>query len=64
MEIVFNALNVDGPVCEVNSEYCVGCGLCVPICPEDALVLFRRQQGEVPLPPEDPKTWGRIREEI
>jgi Pyruvate/2-oxoacid:ferredoxin oxidoreductase delta subunit len=60
----FNALNVDGPFCEVDSNYCVGCGLCVPICPEDTLVLVRRQGGEVPLPPENPKIWGKIRADL
>ncbi len=59
----FNALNVDA-MCEVDSAFCVGCGLCVPICPEDALVLIRRQQGEVPLPPENLKTWGKYRTEV
>lgn len=60
----FNALNVDGPVCEVDSTFCVGCGLCVPVCPDDALLLVRRQVGEVALPPQDPNTWGAIRAEI
>ena len=59
----FNALKVDA-VCEVDSAFCVGCGLCVPVCPEKALVLVRRQQGEVPLPPDNPKTWGKIRAEL
>jgi heterodisulfide reductase subunit A-like polyferredoxin len=57
----FNALNVDGPVCEVDPVTCVGCGLCVPVCPEDALILIRRPEGEVLLPPENLKTWGEVR---
>jgi NAD-dependent dihydropyrimidine dehydrogenase PreA subunit len=57
----FDALNVDGVVCEVDPDNCVGCGLCVPACPEDAMVLVRRASGEVPLPPESLKSWGEAR---
>jgi heterodisulfide reductase subunit A-like polyferredoxin len=58
----FNAMNVDGPVCEVDPEFCVGCGLCVPVCPENALVLQRRSEGEVKMPPKTLKEWGEIRQ--
>jgi heterodisulfide reductase subunit A-like polyferredoxin len=58
----FNAMNVDGPVCEVDPDYCVGCGLCVPVCPENALVLQRRSEGEVKMPPQTLKEWGEIRQ--
>ncbi|MCD6425854.1 MAG: 4Fe-4S binding protein [Anaerolineales bacterium] len=54
----FDALNVDGVVCEVDPRNCVGCGLCVPACPEEALVLHRREVGEVSLPPATLKNWG------
>jgi ferredoxin len=57
----FNALNVDSQVCEVDSVYCVGCGLCVTVCPEDSLVLIRREEGEIPTPPQTLKEWGEIR---
>ena len=60
----FDVLNVDGPVCEVDAVNCVGCGLCVPVCPEEAMVLVRRQGGEVPLPPENLKIWGQVRENL
>jgi len=56
----FNALDLDGSVCRVDVVNCVGCGLCVPVCPEDALVLIRRAVGEVPPPPVDYKSWGKI----
>ncbi|HCA81159.1 MAG TPA: 4Fe-4S ferredoxin [Bacteroidetes bacterium] len=36
---------------------CVGCGLCVLVCPTDALHLHRRNEGEVPEPPEDIHAW-------
>ena len=54
----FDALNVDGVVCEVDPRNCVGCGLCVPACPEEALVLVRREVGEVSPPPATLKNWG------
>lgn len=57
----FDALDVDGSVCQVEIANCVGCGLCVPVCPEDAMVLIRRPEGEVPPPPDNIKVWGELR---
>ena len=57
----FDALDVDGSVCQVDVVNCVGCGLCVPVCPEDAMVLIRRPDGEVLPPPENIKAWGELR---
>jgi len=59
----FNALDLDGDLCQVDLANCVGCGLCVPVCPEGALSLLRRPLGEVPPPPENIKEWGQIRSE-
>ena len=60
----FDALDIDGAVCKVDTVNCVGCGLCVPVCPEEAMVLIRREEGEVPLPPDNLKSWGEIRSNI
>lgn len=57
----FDALDVDGSVCQVDVVNCVGCGLCVPVCPEDAMVLIRRPEGEVLPPPENIIAWGELR---
>ena len=57
----FSALDIDSGVLQVDSANCVGCGLCVPVCPEEALVLIRRLEGEVPLPPDNIKVWGETR---
>jgi len=54
----FEALNADGIFCEVDLRNCVGCGLCVPSCPEGAMVLVRREAGEVSPPPATLKNWG------
>jgi ferredoxin len=50
----FHALSVDG-VAEVDGLRCAGCGLCVPVCPQDALILARRPDAE--MPPLDEAAW-------
>jgi ferredoxin len=57
----FSALSLDEDFCLIDPENCVGCGLCVTVCPEDALVLRRRPQGDVPIPPENLRSWGELR---
>jgi ferredoxin len=57
----FKALELTDTLCQVDLANCVGCGLCVTICPEDALLLVRRPEGDMPLPPEDIRHWGQIR---
>lgn len=56
----FGALALED-LCLVDPANCVGCGLCVPACPEEALVLMRRPAGQVDLPPENIKAWGKER---
>jgi electron transport complex protein RnfB len=47
----FEALSVNG----------VGCGVCVPVCPDGALELVLRPPDEVPLPPEKQADWREKR---
>ncbi len=57
----FEAMNVSEGVAEANYLRCVGCGLCVLVCPTDALHLERRKVGEVAAPPEDLNAWREQR---
>jgi ferredoxin len=57
----FDALELGDNSLLIDLVNCVGCGLCVSVCPEDALVLIRRPEGEMQPPPENIKSWGKIR---
>jgi H+/Na+-translocating ferredoxin:NAD+ oxidoreductase subunit B len=52
----FDALMMDDIV-QVNSTRCVGCGVCVPACPTEALTLVRRPEGEILPIPETLSDW-------
>jgi Pyruvate/2-oxoacid:ferredoxin oxidoreductase delta subunit len=56
----FDALSVD-TVAVVDSRRCVGCGVCVLACPEEALFLVRRKDDEILPPPETNREWGMAR---
>ena len=53
----FEALTMTEGLAVANYLHCVGCGLCVLVCPTDALHLNRRKEGEVAVPPEDIGAW-------
>ncbi len=53
----FDALSVDDTLL-VDAMRCVGCGVCVPSCPSEALGLIRRPAEEIPALPETLKEWG------
>jgi heterodisulfide reductase subunit A-like polyferredoxin len=52
----FSALTMED-VTIVNQMRCVGCGVCVPSCPEGALTLVRRPVDEFNSPPVTHKEW-------
>ncbi|MBI4730790.1 MAG: 4Fe-4S binding protein [Chloroflexi bacterium] len=56
----FDALTME-IVVQVNSARCVGCGVCVPACPSEALVLVRRPEDEILPIPETLADWGNKR---
>ena len=33
---------------EVDLARCIGCGLCVPTCPEDAISMIPKPQADIP----------------
>lgn len=52
----FNAISYD-LTAKINADRCVGCGLCVVTCPEEAMVLIRRNEEEAVIPPVDDHAW-------
>ena len=48
----------DDAIVQVNSVRCVGCGVCVPQCPSEALGMVLRPEEELVLPPVTIKEWG------
>jgi Na+-translocating ferredoxin:NAD+ oxidoreductase subunit B len=52
----FDALKMDITV-QVNPVRCVGCGVCVPACPSEALILVRRPEDEILSIPTTQSDW-------
>jgi len=42
-----NKINDDG-ISEVNLGYCIGCGVCIPTCPENARKLIKKSVESIP----------------
>jgi Fe-S-cluster-containing hydrogenase component 2 len=47
-----DALKQEDETVRLNSDRCIGCGLCVSTCPTDSLSLARKQESEQPDVPE------------
>ena len=47
------ALAKDGDHVALNTDRCIGCGLCVSTCPSGALTLVRKSDSELTLPPDN-----------
>jgi Fe-S-cluster-containing hydrogenase component 2 len=53
------ALSLEDEQVVLNSDRCIGCGLCVSTCPTDSLILMRKSERKhVPLNFET--TWKEI----
>jgi Fe-S-cluster-containing hydrogenase component 2 len=44
-----NALTFQDDLLVINLDRCIGCGVCIANCPEDALTLKKREREFVPL---------------
>jgi heterodisulfide reductase subunit A-like polyferredoxin len=56
----FDALTMSDTVV-INEIRCVGCGLCVLACPDEALTLVRRPEDEILKTPVTEKDWMEVR---
>ncbi len=56
----FDAISINGTL-NVKSISCVGCGLCVQACPEEALTLVRRPEEEILQTPVTEQEWMSAR---
>jgi len=45
----------------VDEMHCLGCGVCVPACPDGALGLVRRPVEQVEAPPLGSREWLELR---
>jgi electron transport complex protein RnfB len=43
-----DAIELVEAVTEVKEKNCIGCGLCVSICPEEAISLMEKPSMEIP----------------
>ncbi len=47
------AISLPDGVAELNLERCIGCGLCVTTCPNNALTLVRKPEAQQRFVPKD-----------
>jgi Na+-translocating ferredoxin:NAD+ oxidoreductase subunit B len=56
-----NAIEEGDPAYRVIEGRCIGCGLCVTTCPEEAIQLERKSENEIVAPPVDEPAWYKER---
>ena len=55
-----DAIEIVEGVSNIDLSYCIGCGICVPTCPEQAITLKRKDEKELTIPPKN--TFGTYQE--
>jgi Fe-S-cluster-containing hydrogenase component 2 len=58
------AIDEKDDVYEIAPEKCIGCGLCITTCPEEAIQLKRRPEGEIAHPPLNQEQWYKERGQV
>jgi electron transport complex protein RnfB len=43
-----DAISIIEDLSQVNLERCIGCGVCIPTCPEDAIKLVKKELEVIP----------------
>jgi Fe-S-cluster-containing hydrogenase component 2 len=57
-----DAVEIIDDVSNINLERCIGCGVCVPTCPEEAIELIEKEEKMVP-PKNAVETYQKIAQE-
>ena len=47
------AIDMQDDVAGIDSDRCIGCGLCIPTCSADAIELVRKEEKDCYTPPDN-----------
>ncbi|NOX33007.1 MAG: 4Fe-4S ferredoxin [Deltaproteobacteria bacterium] len=59
-----NAIEEKEEAYSIIQDRCIGCGLCISTCPEEAIVLRRKEEKDCVVPPADENEWFKHRAAI
>lgn len=59
-----NAIKENEETYSIMPDKCIGCGLCISTCPEEAIVLKRKEEKDCVVPPADENEWFKHRAAI